>query len=75
MGKKSVMDAPALPAEEAPAEPGALAELLQDFLRVALQAQLDAESRPSSPVRSCSVRTCAPTGRRSFNLCLFVSGG
>ncbi|XP_029000747.1 neuromedin Bb [Betta splendens] len=59
MGKKSVMDPPVLPsaAEQdadalevaVPAEQGALGELFQEFLRVALQAQVDThESRSKS---------------------------
>lgn len=52
MGKKSVMDAPLLPSSEGqsvnslevavPAEESALGELFQEFLRVALRAQVDA---------------------------------
>ncbi|XP_026234521.1 neuromedin Bb [Anabas testudineus] len=56
MGKKSVMDPPMLPSAEEqgvdalevalPAEQSALGELFQEFLRVALQAQMDTrESR------------------------------
>ncbi|XP_070824506.1 neuromedin Bb [Chaetodon trifascialis] len=57
MGKKSVMDAPLLPAGEGhgvdalevtlPAEESALGELFQEFLRVALQAQVDTQESRS----------------------------
>lgn len=61
MGKKSVMDTPLLPAAEGqgadalevtlPAEQSALGELFQEFLRVALQAQVDTqESRSKNQV-------------------------
>ncbi|XP_074481825.1 neuromedin Bb [Sebastes fasciatus] len=53
MGKKSVMDAPLLPSAEdqqgdalevsLPAEQGAMVELFHQFLRVALQAQVDTQ--------------------------------
>lgn len=63
MGKKSVMDPPMLPSAEErgvealevalPAEQSALGELFQEFLRVALQAQLDTqESRSKNQVRT-----------------------
>ncbi|XP_069030197.1 neuromedin Bb [Embiotoca jacksoni] len=57
MGKKSVMDAPLLPSTEdqgvnglevsLPAEQSALGELFQEFLRVALQAQVDTQESRS----------------------------
>nr|XP_046237884.1 neuromedin Bb [Scatophagus argus] len=57
MGKKSVMDTPVLPSEEGqgvdalevtlPAEQSALGELFQEFLRVALQAQVDTQESRS----------------------------
>ncbi|XP_068432058.1 neuromedin Bb [Clinocottus analis] len=53
MGKKSVMDTPLLPPAQGqgvdalevslPVEPSALVELFHDFLRVALQAQVDTQ--------------------------------
>ncbi|XP_061566853.1 neuromedin Bb [Cololabis saira] len=60
MGKKSVMDTPLLASQEdqgtgtvgvrVPAEQSALRELFQEFLRVALQAEVDAqESRSRNP--------------------------
>lgn len=65
MGKKSVMDTPLLPSAEGkgvdalevnlPAEQSALGELFQEFLRVALQAQVDTqESRSKNQVRTAS---------------------
>lgn len=67
MGKKSVMDSPLLPSDEGrgadavevalPAEQRALAELFQEFLRVALRAQVDTqESRSKSQVSNTSTR-------------------
>lgn len=61
MGKKSVMDPPLLPSAEGqggdalevslPAKQSALGELFQEFLRVALQAQVDTqESRSKNQV-------------------------
>lgn len=61
MGKKSVMDTPLLPSAEGqrvnalevavPAEESALGELFQEFLRVALRAQMDtAEIRSKNQV-------------------------
>lgn len=61
MGKKSVMDTPMLPSAEGqgvdalevnlPGEQNALGELFQEFLRVALQAQVDPqESRTKNQV-------------------------
>ncbi|XP_047437018.1 neuromedin Bb [Mugil cephalus] len=57
MGKKSVMDAPLLPSAEEqgidalevalPARQSALGELFQEFLRVALQAQVDTQESRS----------------------------
>ncbi|XP_022064514.1 neuromedin Bb [Acanthochromis polyacanthus] len=57
MGKKSVMDTPLLPSAEdqgvgaledsVPAEQSALGELFQEFLRVALQAQVDTQESRS----------------------------
>ncbi|KAM8761914.1 neuromedin Bb [Acanthopagrus schlegelii] len=57
MGKKSVMDPPLLPSAEGqggdalevslPAEQSALGELFQEFLRVALQAQVDTQASRS----------------------------
>ncbi|XP_023153379.1 neuromedin Bb [Amphiprion ocellaris] len=57
MGKKSVMDTTLLPSAEdqgvgalevsVPAEQGALGELFQEFLRVALQAQVDTQESRS----------------------------
>ncbi|KAF3686232.1 Neuromedin-B Neuromedin-B-32 Neuromedin-B Precursor [Channa argus] len=57
MGKKSVMDTPMLPPAEGqrvdalegahPAEQSALGELFQEFLRVALEAQVDTQERRS----------------------------
>ncbi|KAM7406352.1 hypothetical protein PAMP_000734 [Pampus punctatissimus] len=57
MGKKSVMDTPLLPSAEGqgsdtlevtlPAEQNALGELFQEFLRVALQAQVDTQESRS----------------------------
>ncbi|XP_008276782.1 neuromedin Bb [Stegastes partitus] len=57
MGKKSVMDTPLLPSAEdqgvgalevtVPAEQNALGELFQEFLRVALQAQVDTQESRS----------------------------
>ncbi|XP_040897012.1 neuromedin Bb [Toxotes jaculatrix] len=57
MGKKSVMDTPLLPSAEGqgvdalevtlPGEQSALGELLQEFLRVALQAQVDTQASRS----------------------------
>lgn len=63
MGKKSVMDAPLLPSAEdqgvdalevtLPGRQSALGELFQEFLRVALQAQVDTqESRSKNQVRT-----------------------
>ncbi|KAM6942978.1 neuromedin Bb isoform 1-T2 [Xenentodon cancila] len=60
MGKKSVVDTPLLPSQEdqgmdtvgvrGPPEQTALRELFQEFLRVALQAQVDTqESRSKNP--------------------------
>lgn len=68
MGKKSVMDPPMLPSAEEqgvdalevalPAEQSALGELFQEFLRVALQAQMDTrESRSKNQVRTIEVET------------------
>lgn len=68
MGKKSVMDPPMLPSAEEqdvdalevalPAEQSALGELFQEFLRVALQAQMDTqESRSKNQVRTINVQT------------------
>lgn len=65
MGKKSVMDTPLLPSAEGqgvnalevtlPAEHNALRELIQEFLRVALQPQVDTqESRSKNQVRNAS---------------------
>lgn len=61
MGKKSVMDNPLLPSAEGqsvnalevavPAEESALGDLFQEFLRVALRAQVDtAEIRSKNQV-------------------------
>ncbi|KAK2854294.1 hypothetical protein Q5P01_006955 [Channa striata] len=57
MGKKSVMDPPMVPSDEGqgvsalevahPAEQSALGELFQEFLRAALQAQVDTQERRS----------------------------
>ncbi|XP_041846539.1 neuromedin Bb [Melanotaenia boesemani] len=57
MGKKSVMDTPLLPSPEEqvvdalevslPAEQTALGELFQEFVRVALQTQVDAQASRS----------------------------
>lgn len=57
MGKKSVVDAPLLPSSESrsvdtlemslPAEQNALAELFQEFLRMAFQAQIAEETQES----------------------------
>ncbi|XP_060896620.1 neuromedin Bb [Labrus mixtus] len=54
MGKKSVMDAPLLPSAEGvnalvalPEEQGAIGELFQEYLREALQAQVDTEESRS----------------------------
>uniref|UniRef100_A0A3Q0SY82 Neuromedin Bb n=1 Tax=Amphilophus citrinellus TaxID=61819 RepID=A0A3Q0SY82_AMPCI len=57
MGKKSVVDTPLLPSNEdrgadglevtLPAEQSALGELFQEFLRVALQAQMDTQENRS----------------------------
>ncbi|XP_020510910.1 neuromedin Bb [Labrus bergylta] len=54
MGKKSVMDAPLLPSAEGvnalvalPEEHGAIGELFQEYLREALQAQVDTEESRS----------------------------
>ncbi|KAG7222411.1 hypothetical protein INR49_016270 [Caranx melampygus] len=57
MGKKSVMDTPMLPSAEGqgvdalevtlPGEQSALGELFQEFLRVALQAQVDPQESRS----------------------------
>ncbi|XP_070691498.1 neuromedin Bb [Pempheris klunzingeri] len=57
MGKKSVMDTPLLPSAEGlgadaldvtlPADQSALGELFQEFLRVALQAQVDTQESRS----------------------------
>ncbi|CAK6963951.1 neuromedin Bb [Scomber scombrus] len=57
MGKKSVMDTPLLPSAEGqgvnalevtqPAEHSALGELIQEFLRVALQPQVDTQESRS----------------------------
>ncbi|XP_006779928.1 neuromedin Bb [Neolamprologus brichardi] len=57
MGKKSVVDTPMLPSNEdqgadalevtLPAEQSALEELFQEFLRVALQAQMDTQESRS----------------------------
>ncbi|XP_068178766.1 neuromedin Bb [Antennarius striatus] len=57
MGKKSVVDAPLLPSAGGqdgdalevsdPSEQSALVELIQEFLRVALQAQVDTQERRS----------------------------
>lgn len=63
MGKKSVMDTPLLPSAEGQGadalevtlsrEQSALGELFQEFLRLALQAQVDPqESRSKNPVSS-----------------------
>lgn len=68
MGKKSVMDTPLLPSAEGqgvdalevtlPAEQSALGELFQEFLRVALQAQMDTqESRSKNQVSTINVQT------------------
>lgn len=68
MGKKSVMDTPLLPSAEGqgadaldvtlPAEHGALGELFQEFLRMALQAQVDTQaSRSKNQVRTTNVQT------------------
>lgn len=68
MGKKSVMDTPLLPSAEGqgvdalevnlPAEQSALVELFQEFLRVALQAQVDTqESRTKNQVSSSHVHS------------------
>lgn len=65
MGKKSVMDTPLLPSAEGqgvdalevtlPAEQSALGELFQEFLRVALRAQVDTqESRSKNQVSTTS---------------------
>lgn len=65
MGKKSVVDTPMLPSNEdqgadalevtLPAEQSALGELFQEFLRVALQAQMDTqESRSKNQARKRS---------------------
>lgn len=58
MGKKSVVDTPLLPsaqAADAPEEPAAQSapgELFQEFLRIALRAQLDTrDSRSKNQVR------------------------
>ncbi len=74
MGKKSVVDTPLLPAAEGqgddalevtlPAEQSVLGELFQEFLRVALQAQVDTqESRSKNQVGSLTthVRACFDT--------------
>ena len=66
MGKKSVMDAPLLPSAEGqgvdglevalPAEQSALVELFQEFLRVAMQAQVDTqESRSKNQVSATNI--------------------
>lgn len=63
MGKKSVMDSPLLPpdqADDAPAEQSALAELLHDFLRVALREQV--EIRDSGAKNQVSCRLYIPAG-------------
>ena len=63
MGKKSVVDTPLLPSHEdqgldalgvrLPPEQTALRELFQEFVRVALQAQVDTqESRSKNQVRT-----------------------
>lgn len=76
MGKKSVMDTPLLPSAEGqgvdalevtlPAEQSALGELFQEFLRVALQAQVDTqESRSKNQVSAINVQTF-------FLVCLFL---
>lgn len=57
MGKKSVVDTPLLPSAQAadapePAAQNAPGELFQEFLRVALRAQMDTrESRSKNQVR------------------------
>lgn len=64
MGKKSVME-PSAEEQDAdalgvalPAEQDALAELFHQFLRVALQAQVEThESRSKKPVRRADART------------------
>lgn len=69
MGKKSVMDAPLLPSDEEqgadavevalPAERRALGELFQEFLRVALRAQMDTqESHSKSQVSTYTSTLC-----------------
>lgn len=64
MGKKSVMDSPLLPSDEGQGvdamevtlpEQRALGELFQEFLRLALRAQVDTqESRSKSQVSTTS---------------------
>lgn len=69
MGKKSVMDPPLMPPAEGPGDgalevslPGeqsALGQLFQEFLRVALQAQVDThESRSKNQVSATNVQHC-----------------
>uniref|UniRef100_A0A672JTH5 Neuromedin Bb n=1 Tax=Salarias fasciatus TaxID=181472 RepID=A0A672JTH5_SALFA len=70
MGKKSVVDSPLLPSAgdqaagalevSLPAEQSALQQLFQEFLRVALQAQLDTQgSRSKNQVRDLNVPSSA----------------
>ena len=92
MGKKSVMDAPLLPSAEGqqggdalevnlPAEQSDLVELFHQFLRVALQAQVDTqESRMKKPGEWCqNVFFCTQKRLKFCNLIwhygLSVSGG
>lgn len=72
MGKKSVVDTPLLPSHEdqgldalgvrLPPQQTALRELFQEFLRVALQAQVDTQERSSKIQVSTSLLYWTSTG-------------
>lgn len=64
MGKKSVMDSPLLPpaqAVDAPAEQSAPAELLHEFLRVALREQVETRDSAAKNQVSCRLFPLAGT--------------
>lgn len=81
MGKKSVVDTPLLPSAQAadapdPAAQSAPGELFQEFLRVALRAQLDTwESRSKNQVRFRPLHTWTGWKGRSWSCWTLVSGG
>lgn len=74
MGKKSVMDPSVLPraqAADAPAEQSALAELLHEFLRVALREQVETRDSGAKPQVSCRLFSTCWNGSRSPSGLLF----